>query len=63
VLNSSAPFSERFPACRAVLMTANKWAPEICIDGLRIKVLQKPFEIEEIFRFLASAIREGRGAA
>jgi CheY-like chemotaxis protein len=51
-------FSERFPACRAVLMTANQWAPEICIDGLQVKVLQKPFEIEEIFRFLGSTLRE-----
>jgi CheY-like chemotaxis protein len=53
-------FAERFPACRAVLMTANQWATEICIDGSRIKVLQKPFDIKEIFLFLASAIRESR---
>jgi CheY-like chemotaxis protein len=50
-------FAERFPACRAVLMTANEWASEICINGSRIKVLQKPFEMKEIFRFLAGAIR------
>jgi DNA-binding response OmpR family regulator len=53
-------FSERFAACRAVLMTANQWAPEIFVGGSRIKVLQKPFEIEEIFGFLASAIREAQ---
>jgi hypothetical protein len=48
-------FAERFPACRAMLMTANQWASEICINGSRIKVLQKPFEMKEIFRFLAGA--------
>jgi CheY-like chemotaxis protein len=47
-------FAERFPACRAVLMTANQWAPELFINGLRIKVLQKPFEMDEIFEFLAT---------
>ena len=47
-------FAEKFPACRAVLMTANQWLPEIFIRGLRIKVLQKPFDLKTIFEFLAN---------
>jgi two-component system OmpR family response regulator len=47
-------FAKKFPGCRAMLMTANQWLPEIFIRGLRIKVLQKPFGLEEIFGFLST---------
>lgn len=46
-------FAERFPRCRTVLMTANQWSPEVFIHGLRIKVLQKPFDLKDVFEFLA----------
>jgi two-component system, OmpR family, response regulator len=51
-------FADKFPTCRAVMMTANQWLPEIFIGGLRIKVFQKPFDLEELFEFLASAAPE-----
>jgi len=51
-------FAEKFPACRVVMMTANVWAREIFIGGLRLKVLEKPFDPEELFDFLASAAPE-----
>jgi len=47
-------FAEKFPGCQSVLMTANQWLPEIFIRGLRIKVLQKPFGLDEIFEFLTN---------
>ena len=52
-------FGEKFPACRAVLMTAAQWLPELFIGGFRVKVLQKPFEVNAIFEFLASCDPEG----
>ena len=47
-------FADKFPACRTLLMTANRWADEIFIAGLRFRVLQKPFEPAELFEFLVS---------
>lgn len=49
-------FAERFPSCRAVLMTANQWLPEIFISGVRVKVFQKPFDLEEVFKFVATCV-------
>src|SRR5262249_2501524 len=54
-------FAEKFPACRAVLMSVNQWAKEIVIDGLRLEVFQKPFDIAEILEFLDSAVPETVG--
>ena len=48
-------FGEKFPACRPLLMTATQLMPELFIGGARVKVLQKPFEPERIFEFLARA--------
>jgi CheY-like chemotaxis protein len=51
-------YAEKFPTCRAVLMTANHWAPEIFIKGLRIKVFEKPLDLAGLFEFLANAAPE-----
>jgi DNA-binding response OmpR family regulator len=48
-------FAKKSPTCRAVLMTANQWAKEIFIGGLRIKVFQKPFALSELFELLDGA--------
>jgi DNA-binding response OmpR family regulator len=50
----ACPFAEKFPTGRSVLMTANQLMKEISIGGMRIKVFQKPFPLEELFEFLAS---------
>ena len=47
-------FGEKFPECRSVLMTATQLLPELFVGGIRIKVLQKPFEIQEVLQFVAS---------
>jgi len=49
-------FAEKFPTCRAALMTANQWADEVFIGGLRIKVFEKPFELAQLFEFLDTAV-------
>lgn len=51
-------FGEQFPACRPILMTATQLLPELFIHGLRIRVLQKPFEIEALFDFLTTCAPE-----
>ena len=48
-------FGEKFPACRALLITATQLMPELFIGGLRIKVLQKPFDLSDLFEFLEAA--------
>lgn len=48
-------FAEKFPTCRTVLMTAKHWPEELSIGELRLKVFEKPFDLEELFEFLANA--------
>lgn len=48
-------FAESFPACRPVLMTAKHWPEELSIGELRLKLFQKPFDLEELLEFLANA--------
>jgi len=47
-------FAENFPTCRPVLMTAKHWPEELSIGELQLKVFHKPFDIEQLFEFLAS---------
>src|SRR5215472_6050413 len=48
-------FAQNFPTCRPVLMTAKHWPEELSIGELHLKIFQKPFDLEELFEFLASA--------
>jgi len=50
-------FAEKYPACCAVLMSANEWEKEILVGELRLKVFQKPLDHAELFNFLADAAR------
>ena len=55
-------FAEKFPTCRAVLMTAKHWPEELSICELQLKVFQKPFDLEQFFEFLASAVPVAAGS-
>ena len=55
-------FAEKFPTCQAVLMTAKHWPEELSIGELRLKVFEKPFDLEQLFEFLGSAAPEAAGS-
>jgi CheY-like chemotaxis protein len=52
-------FGEKFPACRSVLMTATQLLPELFVGGIRVRVLQKPFEVDEVLQFVAGCVPNG----
>jgi two-component system OmpR family response regulator len=55
-------FAEKFPTCRAALMTADQWTQDVFMGGRRIKVFQKPFQFAELFQFLDSAAPDATGS-
>jgi CheY-like chemotaxis protein len=46
--------AEKFPFCRAMLITTNQWLSDVFIRGVRIKVFQKAFDLDEVFKFVGS---------